>query len=435
LGKTIKENKKKVDHNGILSFYFLHEKGYNIFRIRWRYDLHVSNEDALKLINALRSGTTPLHHAETFATGRKEEIDAFRKNLEVLDKGSGLVTLITGDFGVGKTFLINAFKRLALDEDYVIADFQLNNGFRLNKLDDLYYAIMHNLYLKDKPNMKASFDDIFDWWVKNLQNAPFADRKRYEVNTVCQELSKYNRNYARAFLSFMRGRIQRNQEMMNVSGAWITGERNIPFALKQKYDLVGSVDKTNTLDFLKAFTKLVTLLDYKGLIVFIDEIDRVLHDRNDIRQTAYNNLKQLIDMSTSGEMPNIMFVFSGTQEILKDAERGILSNTPLSQRLNISQTINAPNNVANTSSSIHQNIIRLKPLDAEALIALTHKVVRLYGQNTLLPLTIDPLTLFTNVMKEMSKDMVTRHYITKLIEHLDLLPIPNHEDSASDEQW
>jgi hypothetical protein len=391
--------------------------------------LHLSNEDASKLINALRSGTTPNHHAEALATGRKEEIEEFRRCLDLLDKDAGLVKIITGDFGVGKSFLVNIFKRLALEEDYVISDFQINNGFRLNKLEDLYYAIMHNLYLKDKPNMKASFDDIFDWWVKNLQNAPYADRKRYEVNTVCQALSKYNRNFARAFLSFMRGRIQRNQEMMNVSGAWITGERNIPFALKQKYDLVGSVDKTNTLDFLKAFTKLVTLLDYKGLIVFIDEIDLVLHDRNDIRHTAYNNLKQLIDLSTSGDMPNIMFVFSGTQEIIEDPERGFLSNIPLSQRLNL-------NNSKIGTMTMRQCILKLKPLDDESLMALTHKIMRLYGQNTRLPLMIEPVALFKKVMNDMDpKAMVTRHFVTKLIENLDLLPVPEHEDGTTNDEW
>ncbi len=392
--------------------------------------MHVSNEDALKLINALRSGATPLHHSEALATGRKEELDEFRRCLDLLEKGGGLVKIITGDFGVGKSFLVNTFKRLALDEDYVIADFQINNGFRLNKLEDLYYAIMHNLYLKDKPNMKASFDDIFDWWVKNLQTAPLEDRKRYEVNTVCQALSKYNMNYARAFLSFMRGRIQRNQEMMTIAGAWITGERNIPFALKQKYNLVGNVDKTNTLDFLKAFTKLVTLLDYKGLIVFIDEIDLVLHDRNDIRQTAYNNLKQLIDLSTSGEMSNIMFVFSGSQEIIEDSERGLLSNMPLSQRLNLTASGERPN-----ALSSRQNILTLKSLDEASLLSLTQKIVQLYEQNTRVTFDSDAHTLFSTIMKDMPpKDMVTRHYVTKLIEHLDLLTAFKHDYDPTDDQ-
>ncbi|HSN67593.1 MAG TPA: BREX system ATP-binding domain-containing protein, partial [Fusibacter sp.] len=102
------------------------------------------------------------------------------------------------------------------------------------------------------------------------------------------------------------------------------------------------------------------------------------------------------------------------------------SNVPLSQRLNL-------NSETMTSQ---QSILKLKPLDAESLMALTHKIVRLYGQNTRRPLTVDPHILFSNVMKEMPhKTMVTRHYITKLIEHLDLLPVPEHEDSATNDEW
>jgi Protein of unknown function (DUF2791). len=373
--------------------------------------LRLTNEEALKLINTLRSGTSPVYHANDLMAGREAEMTDFRLGMQLLSKGTGLVKIITGDFGVGKSFLVNAFKEVALNEDFIISSFQINNGFRLNKIDDLYYAIMHNLYLKTKPNSKVSFDDIFDIWVENLQNAPFSDRKRYEVNTVCQELSKFNMNFARAFLSFMRGRIQRNQEMMNVSCSWLTGERNIPYELKQKYDLVGAVDKTNTLDFLKAFIKLVTLLDYKGLIVFIDEIDLVINDRSDIRQSAYNNLKHLIDLSTSGEMNNIMFVFSGTQEIITNIEKGLLSNTALAQRLNI----NPENPLENKG-----NILALKPLDSEALLSLTQKIIKIYQQNVILPANIDHHDIFKTVMQKITADkMVTRHYVTGVIEHLD----------------
>ena len=378
--------------------------------------MRLSNEESLKLINTLRSGTSPLNYAEQLITGRDEELDEFRRCLNLLEKGAGVVKIVTGDFGVGKSLLINTYKQMAINEDYIIASFQVNNGFRLNKLDDLYYAIMHNLYLKDKPHTKSSFDDIFDLWVNNLQNAPHADRKRYEVNTVCQELSKYNMNFARAFLSFMRGRIQRNQEMMNVSCAWLTGERNIPIELKQKYDLVGSVDKTNTLDFLKAFIKLLTLLDYKGLIVFIDEIDLVLNDRSDIRQVAYSNLKHLVDLATSGDMPGIMFVFSGTQDVLMDTEKGIPSNTPLSQRLNLDLNHLAQKKISG------QNLLPLKPLTADALLELTQKIIRLYRQNDDLPDTCDAHLVYADVMTRLdTKKTMTRQYVTSLIEYLDTL--------------
>lgn len=379
--------------------------------------MRISNEDALKLINSLRNGTSPVYHSEALSTGREAELEAFREALERLHEGSGLVRLITGAFGAGKSFLVQNFKDVALKEDFIIASFQLNNGFRLNKLDDLYYAIMHHLYLKDKPNTKVSFDDIFDLWVQNLQNAPHADRKRYEVNTVCQELSKYNMNFARAFLSFMRGRIQRNQEMMSVACAWLTGERHIPIELKQKYELVGAVDKTNTIDFLKAFIKLITLLDYSGLVVFIDEVDLVLNDRSDIRQTAYNNFKHLVDLATSGEMTNVMFVFSGNESLITDELKGILSNTPLAQRLNLTQD-RADQNLK------HQTVIHVDPLDPDALIRLTDKILKLYRQCYELPEFCTSEHAFAYVSSQITaEDAVTRHYVIALTTYLDALKI------------
>ncbi|HAS74126.1 MAG TPA: hypothetical protein DCS67_08290 [Clostridiales bacterium UBA8960] len=376
--------------------------------------MRLSNEEAQKLIHTLRSGTSPLYQSNAFICGREKELDEYHHCLKLLDKGNGLVKLITGQYGMGKSLLVNAFKQIALNEDFIVSSFQINNGFRLNKIEDLYYAIMHNLTLKDNRYAKSSFEDIFELWVENLQGAPYADRKRYEVNTVCQELSRYNMNFARAFLTFMRGRIQRNQEMTNVASAWLTGEHHIPFELKQKYNLSGAVDKTSTLDFLKAFVKLITLLDYKGLVVFIDEIDLVLGDRSDFRQNAYNNLKHLIDMTSTGEMTKIMFVFSGTDQILTNTEKGILSNTPLAQRLNFDSV------EALEQNSTHQTIMPLSSLNANELIELTRRIVRIYRQNAPLPETLDDLSLYAQIVKSINEStFATRTYVTKLIERLD----------------
>lgn len=373
--------------------------------------LRLTNDEALKMINTLRNGTSPVNHADAWIVGREQELENYHKSLNLLAKGTGNVKLVTGDYGIGKSLLINAYKQIALNEDYVIASFQVNNGFRLNKLEDLYYAIMHNLFLKHIPDQKVSFEDIFDIWVENLQNAPHSDRKRFEVNTVCQELSKYNMNFARAFLIFMRGRIQRNQEMIHVSTAWLTGERNLPYDLKQKYDLVGAVDKTNTLDFLKAFTKLITLLDYKGLIVFIDEIDLVINDRSDLRQTAYNNLKHLIDLSTSGEMNRLLFIFSGASEIITHPEKGLLTNTALAQRLNLSH-----------KNNLDAAVIQLSPIGTPALLTLTQNILKLYRQNHTLPNTLDYKSVYESVLEHLGEvPSVTRTYITALIAYLDTL--------------
>ncbi len=372
--------------------------------------LKTQANDASKIINALRNGVPPVGLTDHLIFGRQRELDEFNRCFSALKNGESIVKIITGEYGAGKSHLVNAVKSLALKEDYIIASFQVNDGFRLNKIDDLYYAIMHNLYMKDAHSEKTSFNEIFDLWIENLQTAPFPNRKRVEINAVCQELSKYNMNFARAFLMFMRGRIQRNQEMQNVTTAWLTGEKNIPYELKQKYDLVGHVDKTNTLDFLKAFSKLINLLGYNGLIIFIDELDQVISDRRDHRALAYNNLKHLIDLTTSGEMTHSMFVFSGTPDLLTDSEKGFMSLESLAQRLNLPLDY--------TQLDQRQTLIHLDRLSEEALLSLTNKLLELYKiqkePTNELP---SPQLLMDQI--DVSTLKTTRSFITKAIQYLD----------------
>ncbi|MBS7525616.1 DUF2791 family P-loop domain-containing protein [Fusibacter paucivorans] len=368
------------------------------------------------IINALRYGTPPAESSwQSF--GRENEIRAFNTQLALIKDGASAVKLMLGDFGTGKSELISTLKRHALEKDYVIATLQIQDGFRFNKINDFYYAIMHNLSVKHHATGKASFNDLFEIWLNNLQHSPFPNQNRFEINAVCQALSQYNMNFARAFLSFMRARIQKNPEMQQVTTAWLTGERQIPYALKQKYGLTGFVDKTNTLDFLSAFCKLLTLLDYKGLVVFIDELDLIMDYRSDLRNAAFQNLKQLIDL---GDLQHALFYFSGSKSLIEDADKGILSLPSLAQRLNYT------NPAAFDGTNLTQPISCLTPLSSDQLKSLGIKIASIYREayadnvsidNTRMLHTIDSLVTAAN----------TRQFVTSLIAHLDTC---HHEDDA-----
>jgi hypothetical protein len=360
------------------------------------------------IINALRYGTPPAASSwQSF--GRENEIRAFDTQLTLIREGASSVKLMLGDFGTGKSELISALKRHALEKDYVIATLQIQDGFRFNKIDDFYYAIMHHLSVKHHTDGKASFNDLFEIWLNNLQNSPFPNQNRFEINAVCQALSQYNMNFARAFLSFMRARIQKNPEMQQVTTAWLTGERQIPHALKQKYGLTGFVDKTNTLDFLSAFCKLLTLLDYKGLVVFIDELDLIMDYRSDLRNAAYQNLKQLIDL---GDLQHILFYFSGAKSLIEDADKGILSLPSLAQRLNYT------NPAAFDGTNLTQPISCLTPLSSEQLKSLGIKIASIYREAYADNLFIDD-ELLSNTIDSLSSAASTRQFVTALIAHLD----------------
>lgn len=376
--------------------------------------LKLSSKDSLNLINALRNGTTPLRFTESIMSGRSQEVQEFMRCLNLIKQNTGQIKVIVGDYGVGKTFLLRNFRTIASQNDFLVSSFSLSDSLRINKTEDLYYALMHNLSIK---NHRTSFEQLFNLWIDNIKNCPIPNQGRQEINMVCNTLSKFNQNYARVFTNFMRARIQNNDEMSQVTSAWLSGELNLPHNLKEKYEIVGQIGKQESLDNLKAFIKLITLLDYKGLVVFIDELDWILDARSDIRAAAYHNIKQLVDLTTSGEIGHLMIVFSGTPELVRNREKGLYSYPALAQRLNLT-TMDWHQN---TPLALMRPVFQVMPLSNTALMELTHKVLRLYKLSHPLPIELTPDGLFEETRMKFQQDhFVTREFVTELIQKLDM---------------
>lgn len=349
----------------------------------------------------------PTLHHETIISGRQGEIKEFSRCLNLLKQESGQVKFILGDYGSGKTFLLNAFRAIAYQDDFLVASFGLSNGTRINKIEDLYYAIMHHLSLR---HQNISFDDLFEIWVQNIKHTPNPTLAKSEIQLVCESLSKHHRNFSNVFFSYIRARIKNDVARSKAISSWLSGETNLPQAYKERYELTGSVGKAEAFDFLKAFIKLITLLDYKGLVIFIDEVDWILGERSDIRAAAYNNIRHLMDLCTRGELGPVFFVFSGATLLSTDESKGLLSIEPLAQRLSI----------RSVHQTLMQPVIKLSPLSPAARLELTHKIIRVYARTARLPSALNPDGLYTDVMARLEgKPFATRHFVTELVTRLD----------------
>jgi hypothetical protein len=384
-------------------------------------NLIINNIDARIIINALKNGGVPKNYIEDIIIGRDLEISEFKRNLQDLNYGIGSIKIILGNYGTGKTFLVNSLKNIALREDFVVSFLQIDRVFRMNKLDDLYYYIMHNLFVKSKDGL-SSFDNIFDIWIDNLKNSPDKIQSTNEINKVIKTMQKYNDTFARALLSYIRSKIKNEIEMVDAISAWLSGEKNIPYEVKTKFNVIGSVNKSNTLDFLKAFSKLVDLLGYNGLIIMIDEIDSLINERSDIRKNAYENLKYLIDLTVSGDLAKTMFLVSGTEEIINNKEKGFRSNLALSQRLG-----NAIDSYKTGLTDMRQPIIMLKDIKLKDYIIITDKIVEIYKKAFNVDIKITNESLKNWVLYTYHKERVdigklkTREFITRLITILDTI--------------
>lgn len=383
--------------------------------------MNISMNQGKLIINALKNGSVPKTAFGEFLIGREDEVEEFHRILDNLKIGAGTVKFILGDYGSGKSLLVHAFKKIALDQDYIVSMMQIDRVFRLNKLDDLYYYIMHHLYVKNSRGI-ATFDDIFEIWIDNLKNAPDKMQSTQEINKVIKTIQKYNDTFARALLNYIRHKIKNNEKMVRAISSWLSGEKNIPYELKKEFHVIGKVDKQSVFDFLKAFSKLAELLGYNGLVVIIDELDLVLNERSDIRGNAYENLKHLMDLTVSGELVNTLFMFSGDGVILKDEDKGLMTNEALRQRLGESVK-----SYDDGFKNLRQSIIYLKSINQKNYVELTEKIIRIYeiSQSTSFGLDADGIknwVLYTYHKEEKDiEEIKTREFITRLIKILDTI--------------
>lgn len=374
-----------------------------------------------KLINSFKNGVVPEHHLDFIVTGRASEIEELRRCFHETQNDIGSVKFITGPYGSGKTFLLNYSKNLALDLGFVVAKIEVDSNFKFYNLEQLYYHVMHNLYVHNNSYSKTTFENIFDLWIKKLQSPAYRNHAGKEIQYVISEIGKYNQSFSRAFLSYIKGKINGENELTNAIVSWITGEGNIPFQVKEKFNIKGNIDKSNSMDFLKAFTKLITLLGYHGMIIMIDEMDYILNERSDIRQKCYYNLRHLIDLTVSGQIPNTCFVFSGSHELFQ-SDKGVSSYEALKQRLGT-----AIDTKKNMLLDIKQPVMHLKRLPFDIFSELSEKLTYIYKKVYELELDITTESLKNWVFltyKEQGKeysDVTIREFITKYIEIMDII--------------
>lgn len=377
-----------------------------------------SKVDQLKILNSIKTGVIPGTNANPISYGRNDVTDEFGRCLDLACSGVSQVKVVTGKYGSGKSHMLNRLKEMSLSNDFVVSHLHLKKGFNLNNLGDLYYHIMHNLYISSNIGEKTSFENIFDVWIENLQNSPFKNGKKHEINYVIDQLNKYNVGFARGFLTYIRARISGDKSSANAVLEWITGERNIGHSVKDSVELVGNIENLNSLDFIKAFVKLIDLLGYKGLVILVDEYDVIINENKNIRLSSYQNLRLLVDLFASSEIEKVFMCISATSDLIYDEEKGFKSYEALSQRLGVGGS-------TRSSYSPRSTVLNLKPLTDTDYLDVTRDVISRYSSVYSLNLKITPESVknwvFLSCQQEnVAIDSITpREFLVKLMEILD----------------
>lgn len=387
--------------------------------------MNYSKTDPLRgerILQALKNGVAPPNATGWPCCGRQPQQQELLKSLGQAGRGLGIMRFLSGEYGSGKSLLMASLEHQALEENFVVARFQLEPGSLINNFSLLYARIMHSLSVRvSGKNLPADFESIFGNWLSHL-NGLEPGEAAGEIRRVTGELHEINHGFARAFLGYVRGRISGDREQAWAAAAFIQGESNIPAALKARFGIRGAIERSQAMECLRAFARLLVLLGYAGLVILIDEAELIMKARSDIRRSSYENIRFLMDALAEGSFPHCLWVLVGTEEFFNNRDTGIRSHEALHQRIG-----SAMESGGSLLHDLRQPVIHLGHLPEEDLNRLTGNLVRLHtalhrwSPSISVP-SIRNWTLLNLYRSEEPRPSANpRAYIIRLLELLDLM--------------
>lgn len=278
-------------------------------------------------LKQLRSGQVPRTIDRYPLIGRAPLLEELDRELAAVQGGIGGFKLIVGPYGTGKSLLAEHVKRRALANGFVVAHLQLDDGFRLHRFEDVYYHIMHNLWMQGpREAQKVSLDRLIDRWILTIRQETDKREAHATINRLITRLHDLHPTFARAFLFLIKAKITGDSRTVRATSSWLSGDQTVPHEVKRQFEVKGGVDKHNALDFFKTFHHLVGAMGYSGFLLILDELDLVARKRSDLRSKALDNLRTLVDHAAGGQLPHHYSLLLGTPELMETiGESGALA--------------------------------------------------------------------------------------------------------------
>ena len=269
---------------------------------------------------------------------------------EYIASGGSKIKFLTGSTGSGKSYFLSLNKESAKEMGYMTVNFSAKN-VPLYDFKELYVEIIkqididkifHKCANKTITNLgydinniapNVSFNDYLS--SQNELNAITKKALRDELKHMFLDNPLMDHNFALA-CSLLTGSILGHPTLDEVDKdiiyRWLMADKSLRVPMIKNIGLAPiKITKINARHMLRSLLEILILAGYKGLAVYIDDLDVVLnksgldeiHYTKNRREDMYELIRQLIDDIDS--LRNIFFVFAFNNSLLFDEAKGIKS--------------------------------------------------------------------------------------------------------------
>lgn len=265
-------------------------------------------EAALQLILRLKQGRNVIFGTSFFSVGREPWIRGSEQVLTDIEYTSdSVVRFIRGDYGVGKTnFAARIFER-ALHRGWTGAYIELSEGVMLYEFHQVFAQVCEKLYLPEELDYctgvairPSGITGALESYYKRTRAAmglgPGADLSTSARADILSRISSLLRraqifgDFATAVRLFFEGRLDGNLESCKLAERWFRADPGARIN-----GILRPVTKINGKEHFRSLSALLQGIGYKGMLIIIDELERIMEEPRSRRRKSYTILRELID--------------------------------------------------------------------------------------------------------------------------------------------
>ncbi|MCR5294170.1 MAG: ATP-binding protein [Lachnospiraceae bacterium] len=393
---------------------------------------------AQTVLNSLKGGVVPRIGLPYITVGRRSEIEALLRDVDIIAEGGASFRFIVGRYGSGKSFLLQTIRNYVMDRGFIVADADLSPERRLHGTRGQglasYRELISNLSTKTRPEGGA-LTLILDRWINAVRSEALketglgpddpaltaaVDRKIYSVTASVSELV-HGFEFARLLSAYYRAYVSGDDETKAGVVRWFRGEYTTKTEAKEALGVNLIITDDDWYDYLKLFATFFRLAGYTGLFIMIDELVNIYKIPNSItRQYNYEKILTMYNDTLQGKAKYLGILMGATPRALEDKRRGVYSYEALRSRL-AEGRFSRPG-----ARDLLAPVIRLEPLTAEEMLVLCEKLAEMHADLYRYPRSVSAEDLVDFIKIEYGRigadqNITPREVIRDFIEILDIL--------------
>ena len=341
----------------------------------------LSREQALTIINALRSGTVPPDGLEHYAVGMEAQMKIVRDQRAYVAQGRGAYKFLRGAYGSGKTFLTSLASAEALADNFLVSKVVISVADTpLYKLSEVYKRLCQNMSLPGRRG--GALQSLVDRWLYRLEDQvvevdgvdedspQFAAAVSHKVEQHLVGVGQQAGRLAACLKAYHCAKFQQRYDDARGILDWMQGEAKVSADIKRLAGVTGQLENSDALIFLRGWLELAKSAGHSGLLLIVDEVETVLRLRRPERLKSLEALRQLVAAVDREEFSVRYVAVKGTPDFF-DSPGGVPLLQPLHERISVQFRDDEPDN-------LRQAQVRLKPFNAERLLQVAERIVELY---------------------------------------------------------